>query len=475
MLDTNVYNTKDFQQTLINFMISDETSFTRVQNIVDEAYFADHLRPVIRMIKEYAEKYNSVPTPELIRAETKYQAALIDGVQEHVDWFLDMTEQFCRHRALENIIHAGPDILAKGMGADLERQIKDAMTISLVSDLGTAFFDNVRQRIEARKDRSNYVSTGWETLDRKLGGGFTRGSLNIYAGGSGSGKSIFLQNQALNWVSLGLNTVYISLELSETLVNERLEAMMTQYATRDLIRNIDSVEFKIAKFKKGAITGQKVGNLHVKKFPEAGTTANTIRAYLKEYQIKTGLRPEALVIDYLDLMHPNNQKIDVSNLFTKDKYVSEEMRAIGGEWDIPVASASQLNRQSIDAQEFDHSHIAGGISKINTADNVFGIFTSMTMRNNGKYEVQFLKTRSAAATGQKLQLAYDVDCMRLSDIQELEDEPQQDNSALTQAAMTVAGTQSNVPWSTAPSTGMDSVNNLLDNLKLTGSSPSDDA
>ncbi|MCR3965364.1 hypothetical protein NUK45_20680, partial [Aeromonas veronii] len=96
-------------------------------------------------------------------------------------------------------------------------------------------------------------------------------------------------------------------------------------------------------------------------------------------------------------------------------YVSEELRAIGSEWDIPIVSASQLNRQSIEAQEFDHSHIAGGISKINTADNVFGIFTSMHMRENGKYEIQFLKTRTSAATGQKLQLAYDFTCMRVSD------------------------------------------------------------
>ena len=156
---------------------------------------------------------------------------------------------------------------------------------------------------------------------------------------------------------------------------------------------------------------------------------------MKEYQIKTGRKPDAVVIDYLDLMHPNNAKIDVSNLFTKDKYVSEEMRSIGGEWDIPVVSASQLNRQSVDAQEFDHSHIAGGISKINTADNVFGIFTSLTMRQNGKYQIQFLKTRSASAVGEKLDLAYDFDCMRLGDMPEDEEDegPMMNNRQTTQS------------------------------------------
>ncbi len=477
MQDTNIYNTKDFQETLISFMISDDTSFVRVQNIVEDAYFADSLRPVVRMIKSYADKYNTVPTPELIKAETSYDTAVMTGIDDHVPWFLTEMENFCRHRALENIIHAGPDILAKGLGADLEKQIKDAMTISLVTDLGSNFFENVKDRIEARRDRSNYVSSGWKSLDRKLGGGYTRGSLNIFAGGSGSGKSIFLQNQALNWVSMGMNVIYISLELSESLVNERLEAMMTQYRTQDLLRNIDSVVYKIAKFQKGA---GKAGDLRVKKFPEAGTSSNTIRAYLKEYQIKTGRRPDGLVIDYLDLMHPNNAKIDVSNLFTKDKYVSEEMRAIGGEWEIPVASASQLNRQSIDAQEFDHSHIAGGISKINTADNVFGIFTSLSMRESGKYEIQFLKTRSAAAVGQKLALAYDPTCMRVTDMEEPEDEPQQDNTALTRAAKAAAA----VPATTAPVVSpaaqkatqlRGDISSLLDAFKNGGSTPKDDA
>ena len=226
---------------------------------------------------------------------------------------------------------------------------------------------------------------------------------------------------------------------------------MTQYATRDLIRNVDNVALKIAKFRKHG----KTGDFKVKKFPESGTTANTIRAYLKEYQIKTGLRPDALVVDYLDLLHPNNAKIDVSNLFTKDKFVSEELRSIASEWDIPVASASQLNRQSIEAQEFDHSHIAGGLSKINTADNVFGIFTSMAMREKGIYELQFLKTRSAASVGQKIKLGYDNACMRVFDLENSEDDTPSTQSS---AAPVAASAPSNA--------GAQAIQTLLSTLKI---------
>lgn len=468
MDDTNQYNTSDFQNTLISFMVSDQTSFTRVANIVDEKYFNDELRPVVRMIKEHAAEYKTIPQPQQVKAMTGFQPDIFQGVADDpslVDWFLDSTEGFCRHRAIENVILNGPALIEKGQGADLERQIKEAMQISLITDLGSNYFEDVRARLERMKDRSNYVTTGWRSMDRKLGGGFTRGSLNIFAGGSGSGKSIFLQNIALNWALMGMNVVYISLELSEDLVNNRLDAMVSQFRTSELLRNMDAVCLKVANARRGK-AGQKSGDLMVKKFAEAGTTCNDLKAYLKEYQIKTGRRPDAIVIDYLDLMHPNNAKIDVGNLFTKDKYVSEEMRSIGSEWDIPVVSASQLNRQSVDAQEFDHSHIAGGISKINTADNVFGIFTSLTMRENGKYQIQFLKTRSAAAVGQKLELAYDPSCMRLSDMPE-DDEyaPQLDNKSTTQQVSQTATQASSTPSPSSAVSGMRAdLQNLLGSL-----------
>ena len=462
--DTNRFNTKQYQEVLIQHMLSDQTSYIRAQNIIEDVYFRDNLRPVVRLIKEHAAKYSELPSPAQILANTNYETSIVpDFTDQTSKWFLDEVEKFCRHRALENIIHSGPDILAKGEGGRLETEIKEALTISLVTDLGSDFFADVRARIEARKDRSNVISTGWRTLDYKLGGGFNRGSLNVFAGGSGSGKSIFLQNIALNWALAGMNVVYISLELSETLVDERLEAMITGKPTKELLRDIEDVVWKIAKAKKGGGPLPKAGDLRVKKLPEAGTTANTIRAYLKEYQIKTGRKPDALVVDYLDLMHPNNGKIDVSNLFTKDKYVSEELRAIGSEWDIPIVSASQLNRQSIDAQEFDHSHIAGGISKINTADNVFGIFTSMRMREDGKYEIQFLKTRTAAATGQKLQLAYDFACMRITDLEpESQEDSDYDNKAQSAAATTAANNAPSQPASVAPSSGEMIRNNIFD-------------
>ena len=127
---------------------------------------------------------------------------------------------------------------------------------------------------------------------------------------------------------------------------------------------------------------------------------------------------DALCVDYLDLMMPINAKISPENLFIKDKYVSEELRNLARERDIFLATASQLGRSAVEEIEYDHSHIAGGISKINTADNVIGIFTSNAMRERGRYQVQFMKTRSSSGVGSKVDLKFNVDTLRIEDLED---------------------------------------------------------
>jgi Replicative DNA helicase len=435
------------QELFLRYMITDANSFVLTRSIIKPEYFDASLRGVARVILDFSDQYHRIPTPDLIKAQTGVDLERFsnDEIPVMYEWYLENIEEFCRYKALELAVLEGADLLAKGKGGDIERLVKDAMSISIQKDLGTDYFANPQERLHRMRDKNNYVSTGWATLDEKLYGGFLRGALNIWAGGSGSGKSIWLQNIGLNWVEMGLNVVYFTLELAEELVSMRLDAMLTRRSTKEVIRDIDETALRLAAIKKRPNEdGVYPGNLHIKKMPEAGTTANDLRAYLMEYEIKTGKKPDAIIIDYLDLMHPNNRRIDPTNLFVKDKYTSEEMRALAHEYNCLCATASQLNRQSVEAIEFDHSHIAGGVSKINTADNVFGIFTTAAMREKGIYQLQFLKTRSSSAVGSKIELAFCPTTLRITDkpaasgnsqprspskppiTQEAEDEPQID-------------------------------------------------
>ncbi len=408
-----VYNI-DVQRLLLSHMIDDPDLFVRCQSIVKDEYFDSRLSSAVRYILSHANEHKKIPEPALIHAKTGVEIKRLAeyGVTLDENWFLDEIVQFCRYKGIENLIMEGIDLLEKNQFSIIEKRLKDALTISLVSDLGTEYFTDPEARLKRMLEaRTSMIPTGWANFDRKLYGGFSRGGLNVFAGGSGSGKSLILQNYALNKALDGETVIYFTLELSEELVALRIDAMLSGKGTPEITRSISDTAFTIK------MKGKNAGTLVIKKMPEGGTNTNHLRAFLKEYQIKTGKKPTCIVIDYLDLMYPNNERVDMSSLFVKDKFVSEEIRGMMHETDTFGATASQLNRQSVEAQgEFDHSHIAGGISKINTADNVIAINAPFYMKEKGEMEFIFLKTRSSNAVGQRLKMSYDPTSMRITDI-----------------------------------------------------------
>ena len=275
--------------------------------------------------------------------------------------------------------------------------------------MGTDYWDNPAERIQRVRDQRGAASTGWATIDFPLYGGFNQGELNIFAASSGGGKSLFLQNLALNWSLLGHNVVYITLELSEELCAMRLDSMLTGYSTKEVFAQKDDTHLKVK------MEGKNAGSLQLIQMPN-GITVNDITSYIKEYEVQTNVKVDAVLLDYLDLMSPAQTKVSASDLFIKDKFVSEELRNFAVENQYLFATASQLNRSAVEEVEFDHSHMAGGISKVHTADNVIGIFTSQAMRERGRYQIQFMKTRSSAGLGQKIDLKFDIKGLRITDL-----------------------------------------------------------
>jgi KaiC/GvpD/RAD55 family RecA-like ATPase len=371
--------------------------------------FDKSLRPVAEFMTEYSEKYSLLPDATQIRATTGVELEVIEDFgDKHTEWFLAEFESFTKRQELESAILKAADLLEKGDFGPVEKLIKDAVQISLQRDMGTDYFEDPKKRLNKYFNAGGQQSTGWPQMDRLLYGGFSRGELNIFAGGSGSGKSLVMMNIALNWLQMGLSGVYISLELSEELTSLRTDAMLTSMSTKDIRKDMDTTELKVK------MVGKKAGQYRVKGLP-AQSNVNDIRSYLKEVQIQTGIKVDFVMIDYLDLVMPVSVKVNPNDQFIKDKYVSEELRNLSKELGILMVTASQLNRSAVEEIEFDHSHIAGGISKINTADNVFGIFTSRSMRERGKYQIQCMKSRSSTGVGQKIDLEYNIETMRITD------------------------------------------------------------
>lgn len=409
----------EIQKFFLEVMLQDAQSFVRVQNIYNPENFDRSLIETAKFLLDHADQYKTLPTHAQIKAVTGVELKPIPQINEqHIDWFMDEFEKFTKDKELERAILKSADLLAKGQRDQIETLIKNAVQISLTKDLGLEYFEDPRSRLERIKNNRGQISTGWPALDYKLFGGFGRKELNIFAGGSGSGKSLFLQNIAVNWALMGLSGVYLSLELSEDLCARRIDSMVSGVPSAEVLKNIDDVELKVK------MVGKKSGKLRIKEMP-AQSNINQIRAYLKELQIQTGIKIDFLMVDYLDLLMPVSAKVSPNDLFVKDKYVSEELRNLAKELDILLVTASQLNRSAVEEIEFDHSHISGGISKINTADNVFGIFTSRAMRERGRYQLQLMKTRSSSGVGTKVDLEFDMSTLRISNL----DEQQQSSHA----------------------------------------------
>jgi len=399
----------DVQELFLRMMITNAELFVRITNIFNPENFDRRLRPVAEFMLDHSSKYKLLPDPTQIKATTGVPIEPVDDLQEeHYEWFLSEFESFTRRQELERAIMKSADLLEKGDYNPVEKLIKDAVQISLQRDMGIDYFADPRARLMHLKTSNGQNSTGWPVLDQKLYGGFNKGELQIFAGGSGSGKSLFMQNLSVNWIQQGLSGVYITLELSEELSAMRIDSMLTDTKAKEVFKDLDNVEMKVKMKQKAS------GKFRIKYMP-AQSTVNDIRAYIKELQIQTGMKIDFMCVDYLDLLMPVSAKVSPSDLFVKDKYVSEELRNLAKEFDLIFVTASQLNRSAVEEIEFDHSHISGGISKINTADNVFGIFTSRSMRERGQYQIQLMKTRSSSGVGQKIELAFDIETLRITD------------------------------------------------------------
>jgi len=406
----------EIQKLYLELMLADAEVFVRCQGIFDHTLFDRKLQDAAEFINEYAKQYAVLPDYEMVNASCRVDLHKPEEAKEgHLEWLMDEFESFTRHKALERAIINSADLLEKHDYGAVEVLIKEAVQIGLAKDMGTDYFADPRSRLMRIKDKNGQISTGWPSLDRRLFGGMNRGELNIFAGGSGAGKSLFLANLGVNWALQGLNVVYLTLELSEDLVCMRMDAMTTGIATKEIFKELDDVEIKVR------MIGKKSGSYQVKYMP-SGKTVNDLRAYLKEYEIKTGRRVDVLLVDYLDLLMPISKKISPADLFIKDKYVSEELRNLAVERQCILVTAAQLNRGAVEEVEFDHSHISGGLSKIQTADNVFGIFTSRAMRERGRYQIQLMKTRSSSGVGQKVDLEFNLETLKISDLPEDEQE-----------------------------------------------------
>lgn len=395
------------QKLLIELLISSSDTFALCQNIIKPDYFDPEFRNAVRFIKQYYEEYSTTPGVAQIEAESDQVFKIQDIKRDEIQYCAAEIERFCKQEAMRAASLALPALVKAEKYAEADVLVREATLVSLQKNLGLRYFDTVNERLERMLNEDPTHPTGWTDVDKALFGGISRKELLLVSANSGGGKSITLANLAFNFAVRGLNVLYISLELSEDIVAQRFDTMHTGISREHWREHTDEIAKRI-----NAI-GENSGIIDIIQMG-SGTTANEIRSYLKEYYLHYEMQPDLLIIDYLDKMAPN-EKVSADNVFEKDKRCSEQIRDIAVDFNMFLATASQLNRSAVNTTEHDHSHIAGGISKINEADVYWSIIMTKEMKALGKMLFVFQKTRNSDGNGTHVHLKWDNKFLRIRD------------------------------------------------------------
>jgi KaiC/GvpD/RAD55 family RecA-like ATPase len=409
---------QDKQKLMLTYLLSSNELFIKANPVLEAAFFDLELKKAVDFIKKHYASYKAIPTKDQLFVETGVMVEPKDLSRQELKYAETELESYCQYKAAEAAIFAAVTLIQEDRRGEIVKLIRDACAVCFQRSIGTDYFADPEARLNMLATQSASIPTKIKKLDEALGGGLNRKEMIIFAAPSGVGKSITMSNVARNLVDQGYYGIYISLELSEEMVAKRFDSMTTGLAQGEILKNISKVVHEVKK------TAHKPGQFVIKRMPESVTNANDIRAYIKEYEAEYNRLPDFVVVDYIDIM-ASNDKVSAENTFVKDKYVTEELRSIANEMNLMMISASQLNRgaQTLESlDDLNQSHIAGGISKINTTDNLVAIIQTAQQKAQGVLIFKMLKTRSSSGVGSYFTVKFNSYNLRITDLVDDDDD-----------------------------------------------------
>lgn len=405
--DKEKFEKTEVQKSLLESLISSPEIFSICESIIKPEYFNPQLIRGVKFIKDYYAKYSSIPELFQIKSESSLNLNKVDTSNATDLWTKDNVEDFCKYKAVVCAIQNSLDDINDGDFGKVAKRVQEANEVSLTKDLGFSYFENPEERVRRMLEQPPTVSTGWKNIDNALFGGIARKELILFAGASGVGKSFTLANLGMNFLKNEMNVLFLSLELSEDRVAQRFDQMLTGISGAKWRYETDKVIRKIEESK------HKLGELTIKQLP-AGTTPNQMRAYLKQFYLQHEYYPDLFVVDYLDEMMPN-EYVSADNIAEKDKRCASAIRQIGVDFDMVVATASQLNREAVEAPVLTHAHIAGGMGKIRISDVAIALRMDESQKHRGIMEFIFLKTRNSDGVYTQHYMTWDRVYVTISD------------------------------------------------------------
>ena len=440
-----------FEQVIFSNLIFNEDYARKVIPFLRDEYFSDHSERIIfQLIDDYVKKYNSFPSKEALAIDLSNKENVNEqtfktckGVIEtievddktKIEWLLDQTEKFCQEKAVYNAIMKSIQIMDEktgGLGKGAIPQIlSDALGVSFDTHIGHDFIEDAAARFEFYHTKELRIPFDIDYFNTITQGGVPKKTLNIALAGPGVGKSLFMCHCAAVNMMAGLNVLYITLEMAEERIAERIDSNLLDI-TIDELKLIpkDSYDKKMAKIK-----NKTTGKLVIKEYPTASAGSANFRHLLNELKIKKNFIPDVIYIDYLNICVSSRIKNGANvNSYTIVKAIAEELRGLAVEFNVPIFSATQTNRSGFTSSDVGLEDTSESFGLPATADFMFALITTDELQDLGQIMVKQLKNRyNDVGINRRFVVGIDRSKMRLYNVEQsaqedLLDSPVMDNT-----------------------------------------------
>jgi len=390
---------QEFQTKCVTALTSDRLFLERIFDILNVEYWeTDANKWIVETTKEYFVQYKDIPTlnvfkiksdsieNEVLKRSAIDQLKLVYSKINDTDlkFVKETFLEFCKNQKLKNAILNSVDYLKQGQYENIKVVIDEALKAGTERNLGHVYFEDVEKRMsEMARDT---VPTGWDIIDQVCDGGLAKGELAFIVAPAGSGKSWVLARLGAEAMKKGKNVVHFTLELNENYVGLRYDACFTGIDFQSIRKNVDVVKKKIA---------EVTGKLFIKYFPMKTIAPHNLKTHIERIQMLTGEKIDMAVVDYADLLRPMTAERN-SNSYSEAGSVYEELRAVAGELQIPIWTASQSNRSSHEEDVIQAHNVADSYRKIMTGDLILSLSRKMEDKASGTARIHIMKNRFGA-------------------------------------------------------------------------------
>ena len=426
------------EQAILKNLIYNEEYLRKVLPFIKSEYFSDRTEKYIfNEIESFTTKYNSTPSTEAIGIAIKEKNSLTgDEVQKcetyiqdiesnkntetKLEWLVDKTEKFCQEKAVYNAVLGSISILegkdkSQDKGA-IPKILSDALAISFDTSVGHDYLENSDDRYEFYHRKEERIPFDLEYFNKITKGGLPTKTLNIALAGTGVGKSLFMCHVAAGCMVQGRNVLYITLEMSEEKIAERIDANLLNVTTDELVELTKEVYDK----KVSRVRGKTTGKLIIKEYPTAAASSVHFRTLLNELNLKRSFVPDIIFIDYLNICCSARIKAGANiNSYTYVKAIAEELRGLAVEFNVPIVSATQTTRSGFTSSDPGLEDTSESFGLPATADLMFALITSEELESMNQIMVKQLKNRYNDPTHYKrFTIGIDRSKMKLYDIEQ---------------------------------------------------------